>query len=284
VSRMRSLVTGARGLLGSEIVRWLESTGDEVLAAGSSDLDIRDADAVTRTLAAFQPDRIFQCAAFTAVDDAEEQQSLAREVNRDGARNVAEAACDAGVRLVHFSTDFVFSGDASHPYPPDATPDPQSVYATSKLEGELAVQAAAGDLIVIRTSWLFGGGGRTFVGAITDRARQGHPLKVVDDQIGRPTWTRTVAHASEVLSRMDVQGVHHVADRGTATWLELAEYALSLQGIPVDIQGVSSAEWGAPAQRPAYSVLALEETEALLGARFRTWRETLKRFLEEDAR
>lgn len=281
---MRSLVTGARGLLGSEFVRWLRSIGDEVLAPGSDELDVRDASAVTRAIAADKPDRIFHCAAFTDVDGAEEQPDLAFAVNRDGARNVAQAASQAGVRLVHFSTDFVFSGDASRPYAPDATPDPRSVYARSKLEGEGAVQSAGGDALIVRTSWLFGAGGRTFVGAITDRARRGLPLRVVDDQIGRPTWTRTVVHAAEQLSRMETRGVVHVADRGTATWLELAEYALSVQGIPVDIQGVSSTEWGAPAPRPAYSVLALEETETLLGARFRTWRETLMRFLEEDAR
>jgi dTDP-4-dehydrorhamnose reductase len=202
-------------------------------------------------------------------------------VNRDGTAHVARATAEVGARLVYMSTDYVFDGAASRPYPPDAEVAPASVYARSKAEGEAAALEAPGT-VVVRTGWLYGAFGRNFVATMIDRAREGRPLRVVDDQRGRPTWTRNVAHVVFDLMDEGVEGVWHVADTGIATWLELARTALRVSGLDDEVEGVSTAVWGAAAARPAYSVLDLARTERVLGRSMERWEDALERFLSGD--
>lgn len=299
---MKVVVTGARGLLGSEVVK---AGGKDVVGLGRDALDVTDEEACRAVIPGHEPDWVVHCAAYTAVDRAEDEPEEAMRVNHGGTVNVAEAAAAAGAGLVYVSTDYVFDGTKRTPYAPDDPVEPLSVYARTKRAGEEAALAAGG--LVVRTGWLYGPGGRNFVDAILERAEAGEALKVVDDQWGRPTRARNVAEvmldlltkdpfraglrtdAGEGLERkLDdapdraVPAIWHVADRGEATWLELAREACRLRGVEATLEGVSTEAWGAAAPRPRYSVLDLTETERVLGRPMVPWREALRLHLEED--
>ena len=283
---MRILVTGARGLLGSEVVRAAAARGHDTVPLGHDDLDVTDAERVLAAVTAESPDRIVHCAAYTAVDGAEAEPDVASRVNRDGTRNVARAAAASASGMVYVSTDFVFDGLEHAPYLPDHPVAPLSVYGRTKRDGEEAVlevaaQGAHGAFrpLIVRTGWLYGAEGRNFVDAMVERAARGEALRVVDDQTGGPTWARNVADILVELMEREVDGIWHVADRGEATWLELARTAVRLSGLEANVGGVSTAEWGAPAPRPPYSVLDVTRTERLLGRRMEPWPEALARFL-----
>jgi dTDP-4-dehydrorhamnose reductase len=262
-------------------VQEARARGHDVVALGRAELDVTDERNVASTIAGHAPDAVVHCAAYTAVDRAESEPDRAFAVNRDGARHVAAAASRAGAVVLQVSTDYVFDGRGDRPYLPDDETGPRSVYAKSKLEGEHAVLDGCEESIVVRTSWLYGGGSG-FVPAILRRAGRGEPLRVVDDQRGRPTWAPHAASTLLDLLGRDVRGIWHVAGGGECTWYELAERAVRLAGYDVPIEPVSTAELGAPAPRPAYSVLDLEATERLLGRRMVDWREALAEYIRRD--
>jgi len=275
---VRIAVTGASGLLGSEVVEQARARGWDVAPLTRTELDVRDADAARRMLRAARPDAVVHCAAYTAVDRAESEPDLARAVNVDGTRHVAEATAAIGARLVYVSTDYVFDGTKRTPYLPDDETGPLSVYGATKLEGERAAVAAEPSALVVRTSWLYGRSG--FVPAILRKAASAETLRVVDDQHGRPTWAPDLAEAVLDLLASDARGVYHAAGGGACTWFELAREALQARGLDVPMRPISSADFGAPAERPAYSVLDVSATEARLGRPMRDWREALRLHLE----
>lgn len=284
---MKIVVTGGLGLLGTEFVSAAERRGLDALALGRADLDVTDRASADRVLGRHRADWVVHCAAYTAVDRAEEEPEVAFRVNADGAGNVASAAASAGTRTVYISSDYVFDGDARTPRTPDDPVSPKGVYARSKLAGERAVLDGAGGAggggpLIVRTGWLYGAAGHNFVRAILARGRAGKALSVVEDQRGRPTWTRNVAETVLDLMERSVEGVWHVADGGEATWLDFAREALRLSGVDVPIRGVTTAEWGAAAPRPRYSVLDLSATERTLGREAMPWPEALRRYLAEE--
>lgn len=276
-------VTGAAGLLGREMVRAATARGYHVVALAHTDLDVTDAPAVRSVVRAHTPTHVIHCAAYTAVDGAESEPELAMRVNRDGTESVAKAAAQASAGLVYFSTDYVFDGLKVEPYLSSDSPAPVNSYGRSKLAGEYAAADAHPDPLIIRTGWLYGGGGSSFIQAILKRAATGKGLRVVDDQHGRPTWTRNLAEGTLELLDAGAKGVVHFADGGEATWVDLARAALTLSGYEIEVEPVSTEEWGAPAPRPRYSVLDLTATEAVLGCSMMHWREALRRFLEEES-
>jgi dTDP-4-dehydrorhamnose reductase len=280
---MRLFVTGAAGLLGTEVVASARRRGYDVRPLTRAELDVTDREAARRVLGSdgSGPSAVVHCAAYTAVDRAESEPDLTGRVNHDGAANVAEAAAEAGAWLVHVSTDYVFDGFRSTPWRTDDQPAPRSVYGQTKLAGERAALASSPTALVVRTGWLYGAGGRNFVTAMLERGRLGDPLRVVDDQRGRPTWARNTAEGMLDLFEHRARGVWHVADGGEATWLDLAREVFRLCGIDTPLGPVSTEAWGAPAPRPPYSVLDLTGTEALLGRESMDWREALRRFLME---
>jgi dTDP-4-dehydrorhamnose reductase len=280
---MKLLVTGAGGLLGTEVAREGAERGHALVALERAALDVTDADAVRERVGDESPTWVIHCAAYTAVDRAEDEPELAMRVNRDGAAHVARAAAGAGARMAHVSTDYVFDGRTRTPYRNDDEPAPLSVYGATKLAGERAVldaSLAGRRPLVTRTGWMYGAGGRNFVNAMLARARAGEALRVVDDQVGRPSWARNVARGMLELVERGVEGVWHVADGGTATWLELAREALRVEGLEARLDGVSTAEWGAAAARPRWSVLDVTATEQELGRPMEPWRNALRRYLE----
>ena len=254
----RWLVTGAGGMLGRDLVSVLEGRGAEVAALRRTDLDITDRAAVRAALWRWQPDVVVNCAAWTAVDAAETHEADALLVNGQAVTDLAAACADQGTVLVQPSTDYVFDGQASQPYPEDSRTAPRTAYGRTKLAGEHAVldqPRLAG--YVVRTAWLYGAFGKSFVGTMIGRARRQLDVQVVDDQRGQPTWTVDVAgQIAALVGAAAEPGIYHATSSADTTWFELAqEVYRGLGADPARVRPVRSADYGAAAPRPAYSVL-----------------------------
>ncbi|MDQ6876137.1 MAG: dTDP-4-dehydrorhamnose reductase [Candidatus Dormibacteraeota bacterium] len=268
---MIALVLGAGGQLGSELVQLLpDAVGMEHLV-----LSVTDEQAIDRTLAQTRPDVVYNCAAYNAVDGAEQEPRLAHRVNAVGP-GIAAAACRRhGARLVHFSTNFVFEGSLDRPYLESDEARPLSVYGRSKLDGEEAVLRVLPDALVIRTAAVFGDRGSVVKGGsfperIVERARRGKRIRVVSDQRVNPTYARDLAEAAIVLAASGLSGVIHVVAGGCCSWHEFATAALAECGADAAVEPVTSDELAAPARRPLNGCLGSSRTAAL-----RPWREGL---------
>lgn len=271
---MRILITGANGMLAGAVRTELLARGHDLIALDRAALDVTDPNAVLATVRATRPDVAIQCAAYTRVDDAERDEAAAYRVNAEATASLAHACREVGARLVYPSTDYVFDGTATSPYTPDSPTNPLGAYGRTKLAGE-AVAREAGDYLIVRTSWLYGEGGKNFVSTILSRAVMGEALRVVDDQTGSPTWTGTLARVLAAMIEADApSGVYHAVNGGETTWYGLAVEALRVAGIEAEISPVSTSEFPRPAPRPTYSVLDCSETESVVGE-IEGWREAL---------
>lgn len=252
---MRWLVTGGRGMFGTDLVALLDSRGEQVRAVGSADLDIRDLAAVREAVT--DADVVVNAAAWTAVDDAEQHEPEAFAVNAIGAHNLALATAGSGARLAHISTDYVFDGVATQPYAPDHPQDPRSAYGRTKAAGEWAVRAANPAALILRTAWLYGPHGPNFVATMLRLAGERDTLSVVDDQLGQPTSTAELARMTlELLDADAPGGYYHAAASGQTTWCGFARRIFELSGLDPDrVQPCTTADFPRPAPRPAYSVL-----------------------------
>jgi dTDP-4-dehydrorhamnose reductase len=274
---MRLLVTGAAGMLGRDVVSAATADGHDLTAFGHGELDITDADAVEVAVREARPDAVLNCAAWTDVDGAEADAERAFAVNGPGAGNVARAAARAGARIIHVSTDYVFSGEERSPYLESAPTGPRSQYGRGKLAGELAVaQAAPAGHTIVRSSWLFGSGRRCFPATILRAGTERDELSVVDDQVGCPTFTGHLGPALVALAEDPIAGVVHVAGAGQCSWYDFAREIVRLAGVSCEILPGKTAELARPAPRPAYSVLGTERAEA---PRLPDWHAGLEAFL-----
>jgi len=282
---MRVLVTGAHGLLGSALSRLARERGLRVLPMGREDLDVTDRDAVEEALSRLAPDVVYNCAAFSAVDRAEADPTDALRVNRDGPLNLARTAGSVGALLVHIGTDYVFDGRKSSPYLPEDRPGPINVYGISKLAGESAVRETGVEHLLVRTSWLFGSGGSGFV-AVMSRlfSVDGPPVRVVEDEVSRPTFVEDLAPALLDLVDHGARGLLHLGGGGQCTRLELAEEIRRTLGSERGLVGVSAESYAAPARRPSYSVLDIGDACRLLGRELPHWRDALRAFLSGGRR
>lgn len=275
----RVLVTGAGGMLGSEVVRTLSGTAD-VTGFDVGDFDITDEAATRSAVLRAAPDVVVNCAAYTDVDGAETHREAAFAVNARGAGNVARASAALGAFLLHVSTDYVFDGAKGSPYAESDAPGPLGVYGQSKLAGELEVAAAGGDTLIARTAWLYGRNGRNFVETILARAAGGGPLSVVDDQVGPPTSARDLAIVIAELIPSGATGVVHATNSGSCSWHRFACEIVDAAGMRgVEVRPVRSSEFPRPAARPAYSVLALDRLVSLIGWLPRRWDEALREYI-----
>lgn len=249
------MVTGAHGMLGADLVRAIEATGDEVTALGRPQLDVRDAAAVRDAVAGH--DVVVSCAAYTAVDHAEADEPTAFAVNAMGAAHLARAAAATGARMVQISTDYVFDGAATSPYGEDAPLAPRSAYGRTKAAGEWAARAEHEDVLVVRTAWLYGAHGRCFPRTIAEALDQREHLDVVDDQVGQPTWTVDVSDLVLRLVQATVPaGTYHATATGEVSWHGFAQAVAEEKGLdPVRVRSTTSEAFVRPAARPGYSVL-----------------------------
>lgn len=272
------MIIGGTGLLGKALVR--EWSGDEILALGSQDVDIRQRMRVREVVGKERPHWIALAAADTDVDGCESNPERAFAVNRDGAANVAEAAKSFGAKLLFLSSDYVFDGRKTSPYESDDARNPQGVYGKSKAEAEVRLLEILPEVCIARTSWLFGIGGKCFPDAILKLAASRPALDVVNDQRGSPTYTVDLAKAIMQLCRKDASGIVHVTNAGDCTWFEFAREIVRGAGLQTEVRPVSSAQMARPAPRPAYSVLAATSLHQY-GIEMPSWQEALERYLEE---
>ena len=276
----RWLITGGAGMVATDLREALESRDADVVVASKMDLDVTDAAAVSSFVRKTKPSIIVNCAAYTRVDDAESNEGLATAINGSAVELLAEAANGVDALLVQLSTDFVFDGRKRSPYEVNDPTSPLSAYGRSKLVGEQATTHAKKHLIV-RTSWLFGVHGHNFVEAIRNQIRKGtSPLRVVNDQRGRPTYTPHLAEAIIRLAQNErARGIVHYADEDECTWFDFARAIVEQSGADTEVLPVTTAEFPRPATRPAYSVLSTERYERLTGVTPESWRDGLHEYL-----
>jgi len=287
VTRMKLLVTGAAGMLGHDVLRVANQAGHEPLAIDLPELDITDAAAVSAFFVEHHPDAVLNCAAWTDVDGAESHREQAQRVNADGAGNLARAAAELGVPLLHISTDYVFDGrpplDAQgdpRPYIESDSTGPISVYGETKLVGEQQVLAASPRHAVVRTAWLYGVHGRNFVDTMLRLADEREAVQVVDDQIGSPTWSGHLAPAVVGLLEREVQGLVHLTGAGAVSWNGFAQEIFRQAERECRVEAVSSEQFARPAPRPSWSVLASERPDVLP---MPDWRDGLAGYLAARA-
>jgi dTDP-4-dehydrorhamnose reductase len=273
---MRVTLFGATGLLGQELVQELK--GEHLTALSSKDADLRDRARVREVIRDSRPDWILLSAAYTDVDGCESNRDLAFAVNCDGAVNVAEAAREAGSRLMFLSTDYVFDGSKGSPYQTTDARKPINVYGESKARAEEQLLEILPEVCIVRTSWLFGHGGKCFPATILKLASTRPELSVVNDQRGTPTFTRDLASALVQLCRAPARGIVHVTNSGNCTWYEFAKEILRESGLPTKVKPVTTAEFPRPAPRPAYSVLSPDSLQAY-NVRMPEWEDALRRYL-----
>lgn len=283
---MHLLITGAAGQLGHAVTAAAAAHGIRCVACDRAQLDLRDEAAVGATIARLRPDAVINCAAYTAVDRAESEPSLAFAVNASGPKALASACRAVDALLVHISTDYVFAGDGQRPLREDDATGPRSVYGASKLAGEVAVRETAPRHLVIRTSWLFGVRGGNFVKTIVAAARRRDLLRVVDDQWGCPTPADALAEALLAAAAAAMNdphrcGTYHFAGQPKATWHQLAAAALhraaelgAIEAMP-HLQAIPTAAYPTAAQRPACSVLDCRKWLATFGGALPPWRPAL---------
>jgi dTDP-4-dehydrorhamnose reductase len=290
------LIIGSQGQVAWELRRILSSLGDVVHASPQTDItiDLTSPDRYRQTILDLKPKWIVNAAAYTAVDKAEQETETANTINAEAPGILAEIAKNIGAKLVHYSTDYVFDGQASHPYKESDATNPQGVYGSSKLAGERAIQQVGGDYLIFRTAWVYGLRGQNFMRTIRRLAREREELKIVTDQKGAPTWSRHIAEATaQVLAQLphdddwrEAAGIYHMTSAGVATWYDFADAIVSHQRLHEEVacqrlSPITTAEYPTPAKRPAWSVLDTTKLANRFGVRIPDWRFALAQVQEE---
>jgi dTDP-4-dehydrorhamnose reductase len=289
----RIVITGANGQLGSDLNALFRGGSSEVIGLTRHNMDITDRPRVRECILGLKPRVVLHTAAYTDVDACQGNESLAMRVNAEGTDNVASACAEVGARLIYYSTDYVFDGNKSSAYVESDVPNPQTVYGQSKLAGEQAVAASLSDHLIVRIGWVYGEHGKNFVRTIVshaltnlDNAAGGHivsPLKIVDDQIGNPTWTVDIVRQTEALVDSDLRGIVHATSEGEVSWFRFACDIFSMLDLNVDVMPCKTEDYPRPAQRPHHSTLEnFRLKEADLNV-MRPYREALAEFVNMNA-
>ena len=284
---MHILVFGAKGQLGSELVPRINAGGHTCIPMTRQEVDLTDPGAIQARIQEVSPDWVVNCAAYTAVDRAESDSDLAWQVNNQAVQAMAQACAQIGSALAQVSTDFVFSGGQSRPYAEDDPTEPLSVYGRSKLRGELLAREACSQVLILRTSWLFGAYGSNFVKTMLRLMQERESLQVVDDQIGSPTWAGDLAWALMSLMDQRIFGVLHMANEGVASWYDLALCVLEEAGDAgwslqtQRVEPIPTTAYPTPAARPRFSVLSKQKIRPLLPEPIAHWRPRVRRVVKE---
>lgn len=277
---MKILVTGVKGQLGYDVVREGESRGLEMFGTDVDNMDITDAGQVKQVIEAYKPDAVIHCAAYTAVDAAEDNQELCRNINVDGTRNIAEVCKTMDIPMMYFSTDYIFNGQGENFWKEDDEKRPLNVYGQTKYEGELAVQELVQKYFILRISWVFGVNGNNFIKTMLRLGKEKGAVGVVSDQIGSPTYTYDLAKLVVDMIQTDKYGAYHVTNDGLCSWYEFACEIFKQAGLDVKVTPLTTAEYPAKAARPFNSRMSKEK---LVSAGFKMlpeWQDALRRYLE----
>ena len=277
---MRILVTGVKGQLGYDVVNELEKRGIEAVGVDIEEMDITDAQSVDKVISEAKVDGVIHCAAYTAVDAAEDNEEICRKVNAQGTQNIADVCKKLDIKMIYISTDYVFGGEGERPWEPDDERNPQSVYGQTKYEGELAVQNTLDKYFIVRIAWVFGVNGKNFVKTMLKLAESRDSLTVVNDQFGSPTNTYDLAKLLVDMIQTEKYGIYHATNEGICTWYEFACAIFKEAGIPMKVSPVTSAEYAAKAKRPSNSRMSKEKLVENGFEKLPTWQDALKRYLE----
>lgn len=275
---MRSIVLGAKGQLGKDLVAVFHEEG-ETIGYDLPELDITNSAAVSKAVEEFGPEMVILAAAYTNVEGAEDDSASAFLVNEEGAANVARASSSVGASMVYYSTDYVFDGHKGAPYEPDDGVAPVGVYGRSKAAGEVITRELCQRHFIVRTAWLYGPGGNNFVEKILAAARTRPSLKVVRDEMGSPTHTEDLAAATLALAKTERYGTYHAVNEGSCSRFEFARRIVELAGLETSVTSCLSLEFPTKAERPLYSVLSNLKFEEATGYTMRSWDEALARYM-----
>ncbi|MBR6342988.1 MAG: dTDP-4-dehydrorhamnose reductase [Selenomonadaceae bacterium] len=278
---MKVLVTGVTGQLGYDVMRELKRQGIEAKGVSRQDFSLTDMEAARACITAYRPDAVIHCAAYTAVDQAEDEAELAMKVNGDATRNMAEICRDIRAKLVYISTDYVFPGEGEELYAPDAPTGPKNAYGRSKLAGEQAVQEVLKEYFIVRISWVFGIHGKNFIRTMLRLAETHEELSVVNDQIGSPTYTVDLARLLVEMVQTERYGIYHATNEGVCSWAELAEEVFRQYGSKTRVVGVPSSAYPTKAVRPKNSRMSKACLDAAGFEHLPGWKDAVGRYLIE---
>lgn len=278
---MKILVTGYNGQLGYDVVKELNSRSVECRGVDREDFDITDRDETVGYICDYAPDAVIHCAAYTAVDRAEDDEENCRKVNADGTENIAVACEKLRAKMLYVSTDYVYGGDGEAPFETDSPTNPKNVYGVTKLEGEKAVMKYIDKFFIVRTSWVFGINGSNFVKTMLRLGDEKESLNVVCDQVGSPTYTPDLARLICDLIVTEKCGIYHGTNENFCSWAEFAAEIMKLGGKKTVINPVPSSEYPTKAERPHNSRLSKKCLDEAGIKRLPTWQDALKRFLKE---
>ena len=278
---MNILVTGASGQLGHDLMIELTARGHEVTGVSSKELNLTDLNAVHAYLVDMQPDAVMHCAAYTAVDKAEDEKDLCLAVNYSGTKAIADACAEINCKLLYISTDYVFPGKGKHFWEPDDTTNPINLYGKSKLLGEEAVRFATEKYFIVRISWVFGVNGKNFVKTMLRLGAERDKVTVVNDQYGSPTYTKDLSILLADMIVTDKYGTYHATNEGICSWYEFACAILHDAGLPAKVVPLTSEQYPSRAKRPANSRMSKEKLSINGFSRLPSWDDALHRYLIE---
>lgn len=278
---MRVLVTGVKGQLGYDVVKELQKRNLEAVGVDIEEMDITDGDSVRRVITEAHVDAVIHCAAYTAVDAAEENEAVCRKINVDGTENIARVCKDLNIKMMYISTDYIFNGEGERPWEPSDEAGPKSVYGQTKYEGELKVKEFVEKFFIVRIAWVFGINGKNFVRTMLQVGKTHDTLTVVNDQFGSPTYTYDLARLLVDMILTEKYGIYHATNEGICTWYEFACAIFKEAGMNVTVKPVTSAEYGAKANRPCNSRMSKEKLVEAGFQKLPTWQDALHRYIEE---
>lgn len=276
----RILVTGAKGQLGTDLMNELAKRGIDGIGVDVDEMDITDPEACRRVISSSKAEAVIHCAAYTAVDAAEDQVEVCRKINGDGTRNVAEVCRDLDIKMMYISTDYVFDGQGERPWEPDDHREPLNVYGQTKYEGELAVEELVEKFFIVRIAWVFGLNGKNFIKTMLRLGRENGAVKVVEDQVGSPTYTYDLARLLVDMIQTEKYGRYHATNEGICSWYEFAVEIFKQAGMDqVAVTPVDSSGFPAKAKRPKNSRMSKEKLTENGFERLPSWQDALNRYL-----
>ena len=279
---MKVLVTGVKGQLGYDVVRELQKRGHEAVGVDIDEMDITDAAAVEQVMMKTQPEAVIHCSAYTAVGRAEDDTEICRRVNVDGTENIAKICKKLDCKMLYLSTDYIFSGDGERPWEPDDKASPLNAYGQSKYDGELALKKYVDKYFIVRISWVFGINGNNFIKTMLRLGRENGAVKVVDDQIGSPTYTYDLARLLVDMIESDRYGAYHATNEGICSWYEFAKEIFRAAGMnDVSVTPVKSGEFPVKAKRPKNSRMSKEKLVANGFSLLPAWQDAVARYIKE---
>ena len=278
---MKVLVTGVNGQLGYDVVNELNKRGHMAIGTDIEEMDITDANSVDSVIKGNAPDAVIHCAAYTAVDAAEDNAELCRKINAEGTQNIANVCKELDIKMIYISTDYVFDGEGERAWKPDDERTPLNVYGQTKYEGELAVQNTLDKYFIVRIAWVFGMNGKNFIKTMLNLGKTRDSITVVNDQFGSPTYTFDLARLLVDMVETEKYGIYHATNEGICTWYEFACEIFRQAGIDVKVLPVSAAEYPAKAKRPSNSRMSKEKLTENGFEKLPTWQDALSRYLKE---